>query len=89
MDGTFTVRLRKSGQTVEVGPDKSILTALNRIGVHHPSSCWGGMCGVCLARVASGDPDHRDFILNERERQSKLIVLCCSRSLSPVLELDL
>ena len=89
MTDTFTVRLRKSGQTVAVGPDESILTALSRIGVHHPSSCWGGMCGVCLARVSDGEPDHRDFILNRRERESGLIVLCCSRSHSPVLELDL
>ncbi len=89
MSETFTVRLRKSGQTVEVGPDETIVSALSRIGVYHPVSCLGGMCGVCLAKVASGEPDHRDFILNDREKDADYIVLCVSRSHSSVLELDM
>jgi vanillate O-demethylase ferredoxin subunit len=86
---TFIVRLRKAGLSVEVGPDESIVDALSRIGVYHPVSCGGGVCGVCLARVVSGEPDHRDFLLNDREREASLMVLCCSRSLSPLLELDI
>lgn len=86
----FTVRLERSGVTVEVGPKESILTAMWRAGVSHPYSCAAGICGACEAIVVSGEPDHRDYILTDVQRtEGRRIVLCCSRSNSPELVLDL
>ena len=90
MANDFTVHLRQSGISFEVGPRESILTAMSRAGVYHPYACAAGICGACEATVVSGEPDHRDYILTDSQRdEGKRIVLCVSRSLSEVLELDL
>jgi vanillate O-demethylase ferredoxin subunit len=48
------------------------------------------VCGTCLTRVLSGEPDHRDYYLTEAEKAANDQFLpCCSRSRSPVLVLDL
>ena len=53
-------------------------------------SCEEGICGSCETRIISGEPDHRDSILTETERQaSKTMVICCSGSKSPRLVLDI
>ena len=86
----FTVHLRESEISFEVGPRESILTAMSRAGVYHPYACVAGICGAREATVLSGEPDHRDYILTNAQRgQGKRIVLCVSRSLSPELVLDL
>ena len=86
----FRVRLERSDVTFEVGPKESILTAMWRAGVQHPYSCGAGICGACEAVVVSGEPDHRDYVLTDKQRnEQRRIVLCCSRSLSQELVLDL
>jgi hypothetical protein len=41
-------------------------------------------------RIAEGIPDHRDLYLSEEEKaENMVIMICCSRSKSPVLVLDL
>ena len=84
----FTVRLAKSGRTVEVPPAVSILEALRRHGVAVPSSCESGTCGTCRTTLLSGLPDHRDFVLDDDE-QEKAIMICVSRAKSKELVLDL
>jgi vanillate O-demethylase ferredoxin subunit len=55
-----------------------------------PFSCREGLCGTCVTSVLAGQPDHRDYVLSDEERESgKLMTICCSRSLSPSLTLDL
>jgi ferredoxin len=34
------------------------------------SSCAEGTCGICETPVLDGEPDHRDSILDEAERQA-------------------
>jgi tetrachlorobenzoquinone reductase len=86
----FQVELTKSGKTVEVGPNTTILDALLAAGVDAPYSCMGGVCRACETRVVSGTPDHRDFVLSEAEQRSgDKIILCCSRAKTPTLVLDL
>jgi vanillate O-demethylase ferredoxin subunit len=50
------------------------------------------VCGTCVvgwhAGGRGGDPDHRDHCLSATERRSK-VALCCSRSKSGVLVVDL
>ncbi|MCE0764604.1 PDR/VanB family oxidoreductase [Pseudonocardia kujensis] len=88
--GSFTVELRRSGLTLEVPADKTLLEVLEAAGVSILSSCRTGTCGTCEASVLAGEPDHRDEILTGEERTNgKLIMLCVSRSNSPTLALDL
>lgn len=87
-DGGFTVRLARSGCTVEVPADRSILQALQQHGIAAPSSCESGTCGVCRTTMLGGVAEHRDYVLDEDEQQRE-IMICVSRAATPVLELDL
>ena len=45
---------------------------------------------TCETRVVEGIPDHRDnYLTDEEKATNKVIMICCSRSKSPVLVLDL
>lgn len=89
-EGGFTVVLQKSGKEVFVKTGETILNAVRAAGVDVQSSCEEGVCGACETRVISGEPDHRDMILNDRERaESKSMMICCSGCKSERLVLDL
>ncbi|WP_175943562.1 PDR/VanB family oxidoreductase [Burkholderia pyrrocinia] len=86
----FEVRLQRSGQSVHVTPDTSIVDALARIGIEVDTSCGEGVCGTCMVPVIDGEPDHRDHCLSKAERASNTVICCCvSRARSAVLVLDL
>jgi ferredoxin-NADP reductase len=88
--GTFTVRLQKSGRSVEVGPGESILDAVERSGLEPSFSCREGVCGSCETTVLSGEPDHRDLILSDAERRAgHSMMICVSRCKGDELVLDL
>ena len=86
----FRVELARSGLMLDVGPEQSILDVLIGAGVDVAYSCEQGVCGTCEVRILGGIPDHRDSYLTpaERDRNTSLMI-CCSRSLSDVLVLDL
>lgn len=89
-DGTFEVRLNRSGRTFEVPTGKSVLEVLLGHGVDLPFSCESGVCGTCVTRVVEGTPDHRDRFLTDAERAAgDQFLPCCSRSKSAVLILDI
>ena len=52
-DGSFEVLLQKSGQTLQVSKDQSILAALQDAGLDVPYSCSQGVCGTCQTPVAA------------------------------------
>lgn len=88
--GAFTVVLAQSGQTLQVASNQTILEALQLKGVDVPYSCGQGICGACETNVLEGMPEHRDAILSEGEKKSgSTMMICCSRSLTPSLTLDL
>ena len=84
----FTVRLQKTGKTIAVAADQSILEALRDAGIRVPSSCESGTCGSCKTRLLSGEAEHRDMVLGDDEKQGNIMV-CVSRAKSPELVLDL
>ncbi|WP_297007329.1 PDR/VanB family oxidoreductase [uncultured Corynebacterium sp.] len=90
-DGTaFEVRLASSGATFPVAAEQSIAEVLTDNGVDIELSCEAGMCGACLTGVVDGVPDHRDDVQSPAEHAANTrITLCCSRSLTPTLTLDL
>lgn len=87
-DKPFDVKLEKSGTTVRVPDDKSILEALRESGVTTVSSCESGTCGTCKTRLISGDVDHRDMVLMDEEKD-RFIMICVSRAKEGELVLDL
>ncbi len=89
-DGAFSVHLARTGSTIEVPPEKSLLDVLTEANVAVPSICKGGACGSCAVRVLDGEPDHRDFVLSEAEREAgDQMLVCVSRSKNALLTLDL
>ena len=90
VDSSFELVLQRSGLTVQVPPDKSVLTVIREAGVSVLASCLEGICGTCETEVIDGDVDHRDSVLNEEERASnEYMMVCVSRCRSPRLTLDL
>ena len=86
----FKVRLEKTGLEVSVPADKSILEVLEENGVSVPFSCREGLCGTCQTAVCDGEPEHRDYVLSDEERDAgKAMMVCVSRSKTPLLVLDL
>jgi ferredoxin-NADP reductase len=86
----FTVSLRRSGLTFEVGAEESILEAARAQGVNVSFSCEGGYCGKCETVVLDGEPDHRDTYLTDDEKaDSFTMMICVSRALGGELVLDL
>ena len=89
-NGGFDVRLHRSGRTITVPPGETILDILLDAGVNLSFSCSDGICGTCETKVIDGIPDHRDsFLSDEDKAENSKIMVCCSRSKSPVLTLDL
>ncbi|MFJ4779146.1 PDR/VanB family oxidoreductase [Streptomyces sp. NPDC088762] len=84
----FTVELRRSGRTVEVGAAESALAAVRRELPDTPYSCEQGFCGTCRHRVLVGEVDHRDELLSDQERADAML-LCVSRAKGDRLALDL
>jgi len=90
MDDGFEVRLHRSGRTISIPPRETILRTLLDAGVNVDFSCAMGGCGTCETRIVEGTPDHRDnFLSDEEKADNEVIMICCSRSKSPVLVLDL
>lgn len=88
---TFNVTLASSGEQWPVPPDKTIAQVLQENGVAVPLSCEMGICGACLTPVIDGVVDHRDTVQSEAEKSASAqqIALCCSRSRSANLCIDL
>jgi phthalate 4,5-dioxygenase reductase subunit len=87
-DQAFEVQLQSSGHILEVLPGSSILQVLRNQGIAVPFSCESGTCGSCKTGLIEGDADHRDLVLLEEEKSSRIMV-CVSRSRGSRLVLDL
>ncbi len=87
---SFEVVCQRSGITVTVPADKTILEVVQDAGVSALSSCLEGVCGTCETGVVEGKPDHRDSLLTEDEKEAgDYMMICVSRSCGPRLVLDL
>lgn len=86
----FQVELRRSGRTIEVPENSTVLDALHQAGVNIPNDCRMGICGTCTVSVLEGEPDHRDQVLTSEERnRGRLMCVCVSRSRSSKLVLNI
>ncbi|MGW8602172.1 PDR/VanB family oxidoreductase [Streptomyces sp. NPDC055893] len=84
----FEVELRRSGRTVRVAADQSVLAAVREEVPGLMYSCRQGFCGTCRQRVLEGEVDHRDELLTDAERDDSMLI-CVSRCAGERLVLDL
>lgn len=87
----FRVTLAASGQSWPVPAGQTIARVLLAAGVEVPLSCEMGICGACLTPVVAGEVDHQDSVQSASEKSAaqQFIALCCSRSRSAELVIDL
>ena len=52
-DFAFTIKLARSGKTLSVPADKTLLQVLEENGHHIRKSCREGNCGTCETKVIS------------------------------------
>jgi len=86
----FTLKLKKSGTEFLIPAKKSATDVLAENGIHVDIKCSDGICGVCKCGLVSGEVEHRDFVLSNKQRENS-VILCQSRAKNPdgVLEVDL
>ena len=86
----FELVLQKSGKTITVKKDETIIDALlfNNVSVDY--TCLQGTCGTCITKVIEGKIDHRDAVLSEEEKMANnKMCLCVSRAKNEVLTIDI
>jgi vanillate O-demethylase ferredoxin subunit len=89
-DQPIEVELRRSGRTITVPADRTVLDAVLAAGVDAMFDCRRGECGVCTTDVIEGAPEHRDYYLTDKEKAAgKQICICISRARGKRLVLDL
>ena len=88
--GTFELVCARSGLTLTVPPDQSVLNVLTSAGIDLPRSCEQGICGTCECQIIEGAADHRDSILSAAEQAANQTMMACvSRAKGPRLVLDI
>lgn len=86
----FDVELARSGVTIPVAGNETILQAMQARGYNAPFSCENGYCGTCEAVVLDGEPEHRDTYLTEDEKEDSFtMMICVSRCKGERLVIDL
>jgi vanillate O-demethylase ferredoxin subunit len=89
-DGSFELKLAKTGESFIIPADKTVMQVLLSNGIDIPFSCESGVCGTCLTNILKGVPDHRDAYLTPQEQDAgDKFTPCCSRSKSSSMTLDL
>lgn len=79
----FVVSVPRLGIETTVGRERSLLDALEDVGVEVISDCRKGECGLCQVRVVSieGLIDHRDvFFSDDQKKGSSKMCACVSRA---------
>lgn len=87
-DDFFQIRLISSGASYYVTAGESIVDVLRDNGHDVDTSCEAGTCGTCKTRYLEGAPIHNDYVLT-RSEQKQWVMICCARSTTSTLVLDL
>ncbi len=82
------VTVRPSGHQFLLEGNDSILQAGLKAGMRFAYGCGTGTCGLCKARVVSGDLrqiEHSDYPLSEAEKQQGYALLCTHTAVTDVV----
>lgn len=86
----YELVLAKSGHTLRLAPEDSILEKALALGIDVDNDCREGICGSCVTPILSGTVDHRDLVMTKKEHQAmQEMMICVSRPTCERLELDL
>lgn len=86
----YVVELAKSGLTLDVPADTSLLAVIENAGVLVNTACREGICGACTTKVLEGIPDHQDSVLSPKQQaKNDVMMVCVSGCKSKKLVLDL
>ena len=88
----FRIRFALHGETREIAvPEtKSMLDALAGAGVEVAYDCLRGECGLCVLDVTgvSGEIDHRDVFLSDRQKQANTKICACVSRATGSISID-
>lgn len=84
----FEITLKHNNRMLTVPADRSALDVISQAVPDVAYSCQQGFCGTCRTRVISGEIDHRDRVLTDRERTDTMTI-CVSRGRGGRITLDL
>lgn len=87
MSEVYSVRLEPVGIEFEVEEEETILDAAFRQGIALPHGCKEGQCSACKCIQLDGETELRKystFALNDFERESGHILMCCATAYSDV-----
>ncbi len=73
----FEVELAQTGGTVTVQPNQTIADAVEEAGARVLTSCRAGLCGTCETRIIAGEPEHRDAVLTQEDKDAGDVMLVC------------
>lgn len=82
------VTLQPSGRDFFVEGNDTLLEAALKAGLALNYGCSSGNCGLCKARVISGQvmkTRHYDYVLSEPEKQQGYTLMCCHTAVSDVV----
>jgi CDP-4-dehydro-6-deoxyglucose reductase len=82
------VTVRPSGRQFLLEGNDSILQAGVKAGLRFGYGCGSGSCGLCKARIVSGEVRpilHADYALSETEKQQGYALLCANTAVSDVV----
>jgi ferredoxin-NADP reductase len=80
--GSITVE--ETGATLDVKPQETLLTALERHGYKPSFSCRAGACGECKLKVTSGQVDPVGEALSSAERKDGFVLGCLAHPIGDV-----
>lgn len=81
------VRVLPSGHDFFIDGQDTILEAALRAGIPLNYGCSGGNCGLCKAKVVSGQIKkirHHDYVIPEAQKQQGYVLLCSNTAVTDV-----
>jgi ferredoxin-NADP reductase len=79
-----SLRIIETAAVLDVQPNETLLTALERHDYKPDFSCRVGACGTCKLRVVEGQAEPAGDILSEAERTAGYVLSCIARPIGEV-----
>jgi ferredoxin-NADP reductase len=79
-----SLRIVETAAVLDVQPNETLLTALERHGYKPDFSCRVGACGTCKLRVVEGQAEPAGDMLSEAERSAGYVLSCIARPIGEV-----
>jgi len=81
---TAQVKIQPSGHEFFVEGNDTLLEAGLRAGLSLSYGCSNGNCGLCKAKVISGQVQktrHYDYVISQAEKDAGVVLMCCNTAM--------